>query len=131
MFPVRNLRMLCPKCSDAQECLKDLKRVPRHVKPLGSLLQEYIQLKEADVRRQALVARNPPLRDILNVINARAGITNGAQPVLACNLWYIPALSLSLSVSLSLSLSGPPPVGHSCVCRRSHAFSRVGAATSS
>lgn len=59
-------------CREAQHLLPAKKRVPRNIKPLSSLISDYIRLKEAEQACHELTLKHPPLGEILNIIQHNA-----------------------------------------------------------
>lgn len=58
-------------CREARKLLKTIVAPPT-VKPLAGILDEYVELKEADRRRKQLVQSNPVVGDLLAVIENHA-----------------------------------------------------------
>ena len=69
-------------CREARKLLKTIVAPPT-VKPLAGILNEYVELKEADSRRKQLVQSNPVVGDLLAVIENHAG-KPPEQPSQAC-----------------------------------------------
>lgn len=58
-------------CREARKLLKTIVTPPT-VKPLAGILNEYVELKEADSRRKQLIQSNPVVGDLLAVIEHHA-----------------------------------------------------------
>ena len=69
-------------CREARKLLKTIVAPPT-VKPLAGILNEYVELKEADSRRKQLVQSNPVVSDLLAVIENHAG-NPPKRPAQAC-----------------------------------------------
>eukprot|EP00884_Botryococcus_braunii_P023602 jgi/Botrbrau1/9926/Bobra.0012s0024.1 len=58
--------------TEAQHLLKDVKRVPKNIRPLSDLISEYIRLKETEQACHEFSMKHPPLGEILNIIYTSA-----------------------------------------------------------
>ena len=76
---------------------------PPTVKPLAAILDEYVQLKEADTQRKQLMQANPVVFDLLAVIDRHAG-KPAEQPARAGQPAGVPIMEVQAPAAASPDL---------------------------
>lgn len=68
---------------DAKQLLKPVRSVPAGIRPLANIIVEYVALKEAAIRRDTYLRRNPALQEIDDIIARRSECQKSVQELAA------------------------------------------------
>jgi hypothetical protein len=66
-------------CRDAKDLLKPVQSIPAGIRPLSTIIAEYVALKEAAIRRDSYLQRNQALQEIDNIIARHSNCGSGTH----------------------------------------------------